>query len=328
MAVVVYHYSTQYGDEIGHATRLPFGFPEGNYGVYLFFMISGFVILMSLERARSAADFVVSRVSRLFPAYWCAVALTALLVWACGMPRQLLPAHDLLLNFTMVQQILGGRHLDGSYWTLQVELFFYAQMLFWYMAGQLQRIHWVVAGWLLLAVAYSLAVRHHVHFSYIAREVLLARHIAFFGLGILFHRLYGHPGEGVRNACMIALCLATIAVVGPPVLLLVAMFGCVVFWLAIAGDLRWLRAWPLVLLGTMSYSLYLLHQAIGFALIHQLESHGMAAGPAVAAVLLVVLVLAFAMTRLVEQPVMQLVRSAWARHQGLGGPRAQPMAAP
>ncbi|MFC3661151.1 acyltransferase family protein [Luteimonas notoginsengisoli] len=317
MAVVLYHYSTQYGDEIGHASRLPFGFPEGNYGVYLFFMISGFVILMSLERSHSAMDFVVSRVSRLFPAYWSAVALTAAVVWACGMPWQLLPAHDLLLNFTMVQQILGGRHLDGSYWTLQVELFFYVQMLLWFMAGQLARIHWVIAAWLLLAVSYSLAVRYHMHFSYTAREVLLLRHIAFFGLGILFHRMHGHPGEKVRNVCMIGLCLGTIAFVGPPVLLLVAVFGCIVFWLALAGDLQWLRARPLVLLGGLSYSLYLLHQAVGFALIRLLEQHGLPAGVAVTVVVSAMLVLAFALHRGVEQPAMRILRAAWKHHREL-----------
>ena len=60
-----------------------------------------------------------------------------------------LPA-ALSLNLTMFQQILGAEHLDGSYWTLQVELFFYAQMLFWFIVGGLKRIHWVIAGWLLL----------------------------------------------------------------------------------------------------------------------------------------------------------------------------------
>ena len=37
----------------------------------------------------------------------------------------------------MIQELLGAEHLDGSYWTLQVELFFYVQMLFWFMLGAL-----------------------------------------------------------------------------------------------------------------------------------------------------------------------------------------------
>ena len=46
----------------------------------------------------------------------------------------------------MLQQMLGAQHLDGSYWTLQVELFFYVQMLFWFMLGQLRRIRWIIVG--------------------------------------------------------------------------------------------------------------------------------------------------------------------------------------
>lgn len=41
----------------------------GGFGVQLFFMISGFVILMSAERARRASDFAIARIARLYPAY-------------------------------------------------------------------------------------------------------------------------------------------------------------------------------------------------------------------------------------------------------------------
>ena len=88
LAVVAFHYTTQYGQQYGHTTPLGFGFPPGNYGVNLFFLISGFVIFMTLERARSAMDFVVSRFSRLYPAYWAAMALTCIFVYVLGMPEQ------------------------------------------------------------------------------------------------------------------------------------------------------------------------------------------------------------------------------------------------
>ena len=41
-----------------------------------FFIISGFVTFMALERTTRPLDFLVSRYPRLFPAYWVAVALT------------------------------------------------------------------------------------------------------------------------------------------------------------------------------------------------------------------------------------------------------------
>lgn len=42
---------------------------EGLLAVDMFFMISGFVILMTLEKTRSVVDFVVARFARLYPAY-------------------------------------------------------------------------------------------------------------------------------------------------------------------------------------------------------------------------------------------------------------------
>ncbi|MCM2335320.1 MAG: acyltransferase family protein, partial [Pseudomonas sp.] len=98
LAVVAFHYTTHYQAQVGHAQPLGFGFPFGNYGVHLFFLISGFVIFMTLERTRSPLDFVVSRFSRLFPAYWAAMAVTAAVVYTVGLPGQRLPLRDLLLD--------------------------------------------------------------------------------------------------------------------------------------------------------------------------------------------------------------------------------------
>ena len=82
-----------------------------------------------------------------------AMLLTAAVVYTVGMPRQQLPAADVAANLTMVQEILGFEHLDGSYWTLQVELFFYAQMVLWFALGLLRRIRAALSpgGRLLLA---------------------------------------------------------------------------------------------------------------------------------------------------------------------------------
>ncbi|MGH8027878.1 MAG: acyltransferase family protein [Pseudoxanthomonas sp.] len=311
LAVVAFHYTTHYGREYGHATPLGFGFTPGNYGVNLFFLISGFVIFMTLERTRNAMDFVVSRFSRLFPAYWAAMLLTAAAVYTVGMPDQRLPLGDLLLNFTMVQQILGAEHLDGSYWTLQVELFFYAQMLLWFALGQLKRIHLIILLWLALAVGYGEVEMHRMHFSYLARELLILRHIPFFALGILFYRLHTRPQENLLNYAMIGLCLLAIGMAYPLVYLWVALGCCGIFLLFVKNMLSWLCGSFFVFLGSISYSLYLLHQAIGFALIHGLERRGMPSLAACLLALAMVLALASALTFAVERPAMRKIRSWW-----------------
>lgn len=313
LAVVAFHYTTFYQQEVGHVQPLPFGFPAGNYGVHLFFLISGFVIFMTLERTRAARDFLVSRFSRLYPAYWVAILATAAVVYTLGMPQQRIPTGDVIADATMLQEILGFEHLDGSYWTLQVELFFYAQMLLWFVLGQLKHIRWIILAWLVLAVAYGETVQHHLHFSYTVRELLILRHIPFFALGILFYRVWSQPRIDWRDLGLMALALGAIALVQAPVYFAAAVVCSGIFTLFVAGRLRWLRAPLFAFLGAISYSLYLLHQAIGFALIHQMETHGVPPLVAVVTTSAVVIALAWTLTRLVEQPAMAAIRAWWRR---------------
>lgn len=311
LGVVIYHYTTFYQWQHGHLQPLGFGFPAGNYGVHLFFLISGFVIFMTLDRTRTAADFVVSRFSRLFPAYWAALALTVLVVHAIGMPQQRPDAATLVANTTMLQEILGFEDVDGSYWTLQVELFFYAQMLCWFALRQLHRIPWIIAGWLVMVLAYALTVRQGWHFSYTTRVLLNLLYIPYFALGILFYRLHAARGSRRTNIALILASLATIALAYEPVYSVVALSCTAVFALFLGGGLRWLRHRLFLFLGGISYSLYLLHQAIGFAVIHRLERMGVSSLAAIACALALALGLATLLNRWVERPAMRAIRRRW-----------------
>jgi peptidoglycan/LPS O-acetylase OafA/YrhL len=71
VGVVIFHY-------FALASRywmFPFEFEIGNYGFQLFFVVSGFVIFWTLSRSSNLIDFTVSRFSRLYPTYWCALTL-------------------------------------------------------------------------------------------------------------------------------------------------------------------------------------------------------------------------------------------------------------
>ncbi|MGB0134942.1 acyltransferase family protein [Dokdonella sp.] len=316
LAVVAFHYTTQYGREFGHLGSAPVSFSFGNYGVHLFFMISGFVIFMSLEHTRSAMDFVVSRFSRLFPAYWAAILVSAAVVYTIGMPSQRLPWRDVAIDFTMIQQILGAEHLDGSYWTLQVELFFYLQMLLWFMLGQLHRIRWIIVAWFALAVVFGIAEKNDVRLSYTVHELLIVRHIPYFALGILFYRIRTRPQDRRGDIGLIGLGLLATGIAFQPVYFEVAVITTAIFALFAAGFLGGLRWAPFAFLGTISYSLYLLHQAIGFSLIWRLEMIGVPASLAAVAAALLVTLLAVLLTFLVERPAMRAIRrSTRRRHE-------------
>ena len=315
LAVVAFHYTTHYGNEVGHLGTAPISLAFGNYGVHLFFMISGFVIFMTLEHTRTSMEFVISRFSRLFPAYWAAILISAAVVYAIGMPSQRLPWRDIAIDFTMIQQILGAESLDGSYWTLEVELFFYVQMLFWFMLGQLHRIRWIIVAWFTIAVVCGIAEKHNINLSYTARELLNVRHIPYFALGILFYRIRTQPAQRRGDIGLIGLGLLAIALAYKPVYLEVAVISTSIFALFAAGFLGGLRWAPFAFLGTISYSLYLLHQAIGFSLIWHLEMAGVPASLSALIAALLVTALAILLTFLVERPALRAIRRASHRYR-------------
>src|SRR5690242_13049795 len=98
----------------------------GRIGVVVFFLISGFVIPFSIKPASAApiAGFVIRRVFRIYPAYWLSVPLAAyVFFWSAGRPFGI---GEFVVNLTLLQDIFGVQPAEGVYWTLLVELGFYA----------------------------------------------------------------------------------------------------------------------------------------------------------------------------------------------------------
>ena len=98
----------------------------GRIGVVVFFLISGFVIPFSIRRDSGApvVSFAIRRLFRIYPAYWLSLPLAAyVFYWMVGRP---FTAGEFLVNTTMLQQVFGVRHAEPVYWTLLVEIAFYA----------------------------------------------------------------------------------------------------------------------------------------------------------------------------------------------------------
>lgn len=118
--------------DIGYLPKfLSFLIPVSSYGylgVDLFFLISGFVIALSSE-GRTAGQFISARFIRLFPVFWVCVSITSLCVFLAG--NEHITLQQFLANLTMMPELYGGHPpIDGSYWTLGIELRFYMFVAF------------------------------------------------------------------------------------------------------------------------------------------------------------------------------------------------------
>jgi peptidoglycan/LPS O-acetylase OafA/YrhL len=316
LAVVLYHYTTRF-IEINPASGTPsLTFPHGHYGVNLFFIISGFVIFMTLERTRRGMDFVVSRFSRLFPAYWVAVALTFAVTSTFGLPGFEVSPGQALGNAIMVHGFLRIPHVDGAYWTLEVELLFYAGMFALLTGGRLQRVHWALWALLGLRLAYDLFARWFgVDLSWTLSRLLILKYIPWFALGICVYQLTLGAARADRRQLRITgvAALACLAWVDHWALALLALVLAALVWAAASGRLRWLRHPLPAFFGTISYPLYLLHENIGWVVQRAVLGHGASFDASIAAALLVTVPLATAVTYLVEQPAMRWIRGRYRR---------------
>jgi peptidoglycan/LPS O-acetylase OafA/YrhL len=93
----------------------------GFVGVQIFFVISGFVIAFSSERA-TKFSFFVSRVVRLGPAVWICATITLFSTLMVGFAS---PTSEWYLYLRGIFFLPWGGYIDGSYWTLSIEISFY-----------------------------------------------------------------------------------------------------------------------------------------------------------------------------------------------------------
>lgn len=123
MAVILYHYTVRYDELFGHVSRYAVIFPNGGKAVALFFILSGYFAISHIE-GKQIAFYMTKRFFRMYPTYWIAVLITFPLVSAF-LPSRSVSFTDALLNLSMMQGFFKISNVDGAYWTLQYELFFY-----------------------------------------------------------------------------------------------------------------------------------------------------------------------------------------------------------
>lgn len=239
----------------------------------LFFVVSGFAILWTAW-GRSVPQVVASRLARVYPTYWAALALTVLLLAVLWPEGKALSAGDVAVNATLLQSLVGVAHVDSVYWTLWAELRFYLLVVVFVAVGiTRRRVLAVAALWPLAAVLATKAS------AGVLPELLVGRFAPFFAGGMLLFLVFrdGHaPLPWLLLAGNVGLALWTsLPVLARGVvehtshrpnhallaLSVVACFGVVA--LAALSPLRRLRWARLATLGALTYPLYLVHQLWG-----------------------------------------------------------------
>lgn len=182
-------------------------FRPGQWGVILFFVSSGFIIPVSLDRYRSVGRFWIGRFFRLYPVYW-AVLAGAWLLFALdrfGLPEdyKLHWVRASAANLTMAQEFIGQPHVLGQAWTLSYELVFYGLVSLLFLVGLDKRPGTILGLGLAGAVALGSFVPLRMVTAGTSNEQLVAAGgaaLAALVCAALAYRRSGSPGAALAAA--------------------------------------------------------------------------------------------------------------------------------
>lgn len=317
LLVVNFHFTTRFHEMFPEAGHAPFSIMGGNYRVLLFFAISGFAIFFTTRRTRSAADFMVSRFVRLFPAYWMAIALTLGIEHAGHVTQLYVPTEAALVNTTMLQGFFFIPPVDGAYWTLTVELAFYACILGLWMTTRLAHVEWLIATWLALKLVFTLVLPDLPERLVM---LLVLRFVPWFAIGMICYQVWDGRRSWRQQTPLLLLVMLTVAVSAEWDIILLTAILILVFWAMIEGRLGWICVRPLIWVGQISYSLYLVHQHIGFTIMLRADSAGWPPLVGYALAIVAALGLGFAVNRYVELPAARYLTARWRDWQARRSP--------
>ena len=276
LVVVLFHYAFRgYAADDLSIMPYPLLAPFAKYGylgVELFFMISGFVILMTASHA-TVKGFFISRITRLYPAFWVACSLSFLITLWIGAPQFKTSFVEYLVNMTMLGGFLGVNAIDGSYWSLFIELRFYLLIFILLLLKKIPYAQTVLTLWLLVSLL--------LEFQPIAilRSIFITDYAAFFIAGSTCFLIWAESLSLSKGLLLLSAWALSeyetlsmlpsieqhyqtefnrITIIG-----IVSSFFLVLFliaqrWTGFFANQGWL------VLGALTYPLYLIHQNIGY----------------------------------------------------------------
>lgn len=340
--VVFFHIRSFSQARFAHVPGLDLFLRSGSTGVSLFLVLSGFCLYVPFAGGRTerfrTGQFFWRRCRRLMPAYYAslifAVAINLLGGAWLGFEHftSLQLGWQVLAHVTLTQTLFPATFysLNGAYWSLGLEWQLYLALPLLVLGVRRFGLRTTALAAIACNVVYRVGLEALIQRGVIARDGALATVVlpnqlpgrwAEFVFGMVAAELYvtGQIGRWVEKMKYAIIVLIPLSVLGLQWPLSHLLFGAVFFILLalvlaannpISTVFSW---WPLAALGTMSYSLYLVHQPVieGLAYLMRVHDHLSPTATFLALVLLLplVLLLAYGLFMAVERHTLQQGRA-------------------
>lgn len=275
MSVLIYHYQSEYISTLPADSLIAqyiYSITKFGYlGVELFFLISGFVIFASAKN-RTSSQFFISRATRILPTFWVCMTLTSIVILIEPTNQISLTLAKYIANFFLIYSHIGQEPVDGVYWTLVVEVKFYACVFLLILSGAFKNHKLWLSIWLILIISFLIFNQ-----PFFLGWFISPHYSCYFISGIIF---YLARTEGYTKFNTIVLAISFILALLQTyqsidsftksadindkliALVLVSLFYGLFFLISKnILNLKPKKSW--LLLGGITYSLYLLHNLMG-----------------------------------------------------------------
>lgn len=310
--IMLYHYTTRYFDSLYNmgAESSHVGVWWGCWAVSVFFILSGFLTVANVNDTLTPKKFAVKRVTRLYPSYWVAIILTTIVTYALNFPFKT-DLVSTIFNFTMLQGFVGIPSVDGAYWTLRCELWFYVIIT---LTLFLKKRNYTILStiWLVLIILQDglfAALGIDGALDTIAKLILLSDWASAFIIGMSFCAIYKNKKDYLAYINLL-LCFAIEYTQRPLNRFIFTIFIAALIYILIVKRIKFKYDGILNFFASISFPLYLVHQKIGYTIINKMEKiagNGTPFGVVIAIV--VSIALAYLIHKFVEIPASKRLQT-------------------
>lgn len=310
IGVILYHFFSRWIPPANTTLFYPYGdkynfFSYGQYGVQLFFMISGFVIVKTLETTNSTKQFWIKRLIRLWPPLTISSILIFLsLMWydndflfSNGHKINNLFSSITMINPNILNKLIKTNvdYLNGSYWSLwpEIQFYFLCSTVYFFDKSNFYRNYFIFAIlinlmlFILTADFWSRYCTNQglpLNIAYLGTTINtyfnLPDFINYFSIGVFGYAIYSDKNISKKSRYLKIFVFSffiLIQLLSPHayqsrkmVVIIVTIFSLFIFNQKM---IRVLDNKLLIKIGVSSYFLYLIHEPVGVLMINKLGNY-------------------------------------------------------